>query len=193
MKAILYFVLIFMGSFNSFAQDATILKNNLNVIPISTFSTFNWGVGVSYERLIGFKGKFGVNFPVFLAFQNDGFNVDAGEKNSNRIQLNPGIRYYPLRKKIMTYGVGVSYYYIKGKTEYWDLYTPGEHIYTMVQAGPMLNNYIGFNINKRFNIGMEFGIGLNIVNETKALSTGSRWQGPHEVMSQTNFHIGYRF
>lgn len=187
--------MILMCSFKGFSQHTAALKNNFNIIPIATFYTYNWSVGVSYERLIDHKGRFAVNVPVFLAFMNDGFNVDAGERNGNRIQLNPGFRYYPIRSKILTYGLGLSYYYIRGKTEPWDLYTPGSHKYDMWQAGPMLNNYLGFNINKRIHIGMEFGIGINTVDKVKVLSTGKVWNtnSPEKVMPQTNFQIGYRF
>jgi len=200
MKKIVNFCLTFMCSFMFLSQHATAQQNNISIIPISTFRNYNWGVGIAYERLIGKEGRFGVIVPFSLAFINDVFSVDAGQRNSNRFQLNPGIRYYMVQTNNMLYGVGLSYYYIRGKTEYYGFgYYPGQTQseswkYTIWQAGPMLNNYASFNINKHFYVGIEVGVGMNIVNKGKQEPTGEVYKRDAEkLMLQTNFQIGYRF
>ncbi|WP_222164688.1 hypothetical protein [Edaphocola aurantiacus] len=200
MKKIYASLLILICSVKGFSQHTAPLKNSINIIPVATFYTYNWSMGIAYERLIDHKGRFGVNIPVLLAFMNDGFNVDAGVENSNRLQLNPGFRYYPVRNKTMTYGVGLSYYYFRGKIEYYGFgYYSGQTQYeswkyTIWQAGPMLNNYAGFNINEHFYVGIEVGVGVNIINKGKVESTGEVYRrNAEKEMFQTNFQIGYRF
>lgn len=200
MRTLLYSSFILLCSLNGFAQKAAILKNSIAVSPIATFYNYNWSVGIAYERLIDNKGRFGINIPVYHAFVNEEFNVDAGTNNTNWWQLNPGFRYYPVRGKIVNYGVGLSYYYIRGKTEYYGFgYYSGQTQYeswkyTIWQAGPMLNNYAAFNINKHLYAGIEFGIGMNIINKGKQEPIGEVYnRNAEKLMSQTNFQIGYRF
>lgn len=195
MRTILYSLLILGFSVHSFAQDTVIQKNNIKVIPISTFTTFNWSFGLSYERLLDAKGKLGIKLPVQLAIMNDESNADVGWRNGNRIQLNPGIMYYPFGNgRRVVYGAGLSYYYISGNSVFWDAYTPlPEYRYHFKTSGPMLNNYIGFNIDRHFNIGMEFGIGYSVIKESRNLELNRTYKEPANMIGHTNFQLGYRF
>ncbi|WP_129021172.1 hypothetical protein [Edaphocola flava] len=196
MRNTFYTFLILICSYNSFGQQAVIPKNSLSIVPIATYNRYNWSVGIAYERLIDNKGRWGINIPILYTFMNNYFNVDFGKKNKNWMIVNPGFRYYPIKRKSFTYGAGISYYYVSGQSTDYGIGTPPEgNKYDIWEAGPMLNNYVGFNISQRIHISMEFGIGKIVTLKMRSHLTGKVSDAftLNEPMTQTNFQISYRF
>lgn len=171
-------------------------KNIVRLHPINVFVNGGVGFGLSYERILSDDGKFGLKIPFHFGMNTDysGWGSSANITNYS-LMINPGIKFYPMGQRKVTYGLGFSLFGITGDNNHY-VYNSNNNSYRLVNGshsnfGMMVDNSIQFNLTPKFNIGLELGLGPSYFNRYNDGSTS--YNDPIEMMASFNFHMGYRF
>ena len=167
------------------------------------------GIGVSYERLFGRKGRFGLELPFMIAFSSnkDFDNGTVGyagiTQKFTSLYIMPGIKFYPApcNTKIR-YSVGLSFFGIFG-SEPLSIYEANSPVYSSgpynypagtqhySMYGPMISNAINFAAAKHLEMALELSAGIQV--------SDNRYAAPVETLGlplpfyQFGFKIGYRY
>lgn len=166
-------ILLVLFSQSVYAQE---IKNpKPNTIGFITFTaTANGpGLGVFYERNLNPEGTVALNLPLRFNFQR--FGNWMYDNNSSEIishfDFSPGLKFYPIRKRVIEFAVGPSLFFTHGSAEqlYEYIYDPNEndmiksdyHNLSIQNMGVLGNAYLNVILAKDFVMGAELGIGLN--------------------------------
>lgn len=181
------------------AQTKSYPRNNFKIIPVATFdlyyTAYDYSYGICYERFIDRDQKCSWNVPVYLGRGNFGGASYGSELAfKDMLKINPGIKFYPFGQKRLTYGIGLSLFYVTGKViETYYGYSYPDH-YRLNQFGLMLQNSLSYNVSKRINLNLEIGYGPSIYNQYKNTKQSSDHYN-EQILSMRHAHlcIGYRF
>ncbi|WP_353721405.1 hypothetical protein [Dyadobacter sp. 676] len=182
-------------------QDEEFGKNKIDVSPFKALDS-GPGFGISYERILGKNGYFGLLLP-FTITVADSYYFPMGSENSNNEEMyyfSPSLKVYPFGQKRVTYAVGPTLYAGMGKR--WNNYTdydPATQVYTSreeererFRMGMIVNNYVNFQITKHFQIGLNAGVGPRYIDREKFGSKVYKTRGM-EITGEFNFNLGFRF
>ncbi|WP_222164687.1 hypothetical protein [Edaphocola aurantiacus] len=180
------------------AQKKIYPRNNLKIIPAATFDlyfyTYDYSVGIAYEQTFKKDSRFSWTLPVYFGNRtvvNPGFTGTL--KYKNVLKINPGIKFYPFGQRTLTYGIGLSAFYVNGHTEEKNIPYYVEQ-YRLNQLGLMLNNSLTCNITKRINLNLEIGYGPSIYSRLKDVKEQhSSYNQNILTMRHAHFSLGYRF
>ncbi len=189
-------------SLNSIAQNGKSInteygKNILRFNPINIFAYGGVGFGLGYERILTDDGKFGVKIPFHIGLQSEnyynGWGNYSGDKTNVALMINPGVKFYPVGQRKVTYGLGFSLFGITGTDDGYNYDNGVQRLYTGTHShfGMMVDNSIQFNLTPKFNIGLELGLGPSYYNRYKS-DMGS-YTETLQMMGSFNFHMGFRF
>lgn len=180
------------------AQKQTYPRSNFKLIPLATFKTydldFDQSFGVAYEQILDKEGKFSWNIPLFIGGHVTPESTPTeGQEFRNVIKINPGIKYHPFGQRRLSYGIGLSLFFLKGKViETYTFIHPS--IYNLEQFGLMLNNALTFNVSKRLNLNAEVAYGPSMYNrfQNTRVSVDNFNTGVISMV-HAQLSIGYRF
>lgn len=194
--------LLVLAILSSKAQNIEYPKNIIRAYALNAFVYGGVGVGLGYERILDKEGKLGVNIPLHFAFSQNVYDNSlsggySGDLNHFALMFNPGFKFYPNGQRRATYGIGISIfgqYNSEDRLEY--LQSGGNRLVTQddYRLGLLINNSVQFNITKRFNLGLEIGVGPSYLNKYYDSYTNKyQNRGNIDFMAQFGMHIGFRF
>lgn len=171
-------------------------NNIIRVIPLEILDEENFAFGLSYERLLGKKRRFGLLLPI--SFSN---NPEADVSGSvsfynatehSYVLLTPSVKYYPFGPRVVTYAVGPTYYIRRGSQTFrrGNQRLQTKYKEQQLQMGLLVNNYLNVQIGPNLNFGLELGLGSRFLN--KALTPEKKNYG-QDFMRSIAFSLGLRF
>lgn len=182
-------------------QNKFIYDNNiLRIAPIAAMD-IGAGFGISYERILG-DGTVGLILPVNLLLQN---NNDYNNGSNNQqyytyVYFTPGLKIYPFGQRRITYAVGPSLMLGYGGGKDWTQsnYPFGAYEQTqktLFRLGFLVNNYLNFQLTRKFNIGMEAGIGMKYIDHVNYSGPSINYSENNgfDLTGQFQLTLGYRF
>ena len=188
----------------SFAQEITRTSYDPNILrlhPLTVFSDAGYvGFGLAYERILDADGKVGFNLPFSYGMRNSNYSGNYMDTKLNTaFSINPGIKFYPAGQRRVSYALGLSVFVTSATNDRYDYVgvdNNGNPIYkdidgSILQAGMMLNNYVHFSITRKFQAGLELGIGPSYLNRTT--ENGKTFSSGIQVYPQVGMFVGYRF
>jgi len=196
-------LLALMAVAPSFAQKMKPVRQSYgaNILRFSPISALDIGVGfgLSYERLLGAEKMVGVILPVHLILE-DNWNSNNNNTNYNSyFYFTPGLKVYPFGQRRITYAVGPSLMLGYGGGKNWISNDPwgGQELFskTVFRLGILVNNYINFQLTQNFNLGLEAGLGMKYIDNTKYKSNMSSWteKDGFDITGEFQLTLGYRF
>lgn len=194
---------------NTAPSDAPEYK--ANILRLAPITAMDVGVGfaVSYERLFGADQRFGVILPVSLLLENKNSpNINTTYSTSRYntyVYFTPGVKLYPFGQRKVTYAIGTNLMIGYGGGSEWQPRTdPYGVIYldairtTRWRLGVLLNNYVNFQFSKKFNLGIDGGLGIRYLD--KVSYSGSQYYAGNgavnngfDITGQFSLTLGYRF
>lgn len=196
MKKILLGLSLLAMGYSAGAQQKDVLKNNMKFYPLSAFAYGGVGFGIGYERILDNDGKFGLQIPVHIGLTNTSSNFNGNVTTSTTYMVNPGVKFYPTGHRRATYGIGASLFGSFGnRDEYVYLNNGARQLMNKneVRAGMLINNSVQFNIGRKFNLGLDLGLGPSYLNQYNNRTTGDSYSDGIEFMATFGFHLGFRF
>lgn len=195
MKKIIFGLSLLSMAYSAGAQQRNILKNNMKFYPLSAFAYGGVGLGIGYERLLDDEGKLGLNLPVYMGLTNSS-DGSMNVTTNTTFMFNPGVKFYPMGQRRVTYGIGASLFGSVGNRDEYVYFNNGARRLVNkneVRAGMLVNNSVQFNIGKKFNLGLDLGLGPSYLNHSNNRTTGERYSDGIEFMASFGFHLGFRF
>jgi hypothetical protein len=170
-------------------------KNLVNISPVK-FMDIGQGFGISYERIMDKKGIFSLVLPVSLIFPDD-YVLFEGDKfdGATMVYFSPGLKIYPFGQKKVTYAIGPSLFYGKGKRSQYYYDASNNYGYKATdceRSGIMINNYINFQITPKFQFGMHAGLGTRYYDKFTN-GGGDILRELFSITGEFNFNLGFRF
>lgn len=175
-----------------------VLDYGTNILSITPFAAMDVGVGIgmSYEKILGADQSVGLVLPVYVLFDNFDENSYYGYENTGSyFYFAPGLKIYPFGHRKATYSIGPNLFVGGGtsKTTQYDF--NGGYNYTQevsrFRLGILINNYLTFQFTKKFNLGLQGGLGVRYIDrETIDGYSNNRGIVPTGQFSVT---LGYRF
>jgi hypothetical protein len=165
MKKLLCAVLVLTAT-ASFAQ-----QNALRFSPVGV-NEIGATVGMTYERYL--NQKLSLVFPLDVVFRQHDRLWNSEEVSSPAyFYFTPGFRFYPGSvERPVKYAIGANVvlgsgnrYYYTSDWEYGMERTYDKAVNT--RLGIMVTNYVNFDITKRFTMGLNFGLGLLYMDQSK--------------------------
>ncbi|WP_161971278.1 hypothetical protein [Edaphocola flava] len=148
---------------------------------------------MAYERTFARDNRFSWSIPVYFGknkVSDDSYYGTSTYKNF--FKVNPGIKFYPFGQKTLSYGIGLSVFYLSGQID--ESYPYSFVRYQIRQLGLMLNNSLSCNVSKRINLNLEIGYGPSFYNHFENEKDHfDNYNFKINTMRHANFSIGYRF
>lgn len=185
-------LMIAAGSATAQQSNNTYGPSMIRIMPLTAFNG-GVGLGLSYERILDKDGKIGLNIPFSLGFNNNG---DYSDDLNTTFMVNPGIKFYPMGHRKVTYALGASVFASFGSNNGYRYNQNQNYQYVnanTLQAGIMVNNYLQFNLSPKVNIGLELGVGPAYIDQETDVTNNVTTNNGLNVMGQFSFHIGFRF
>ncbi len=206
MKKIILSSILAISSFAALQAQTKIpeSKNELgnNIVRFTPLMVYDVGVGLglSYERHLDKEQRVSVVLPVDLIMIPE-YNYNSS-RSSNYFYFSPGFKFYPTGQKRVTYALGANM--ILGFGNRYDqiqqVSQNGTIFMEQVEAkntrlGVLVNNYLNFNIGKRFAIGLNGGLGVLYINKYEGVNYIQNFYGGDRVSitGQFAFNFGVRF
>jgi hypothetical protein len=175
--------------------------NSLRIIPTVVYGLINVGVGISYERQITKNGDIGLYLPIYYGKKEvptGGVEpTDFLENGATSILLNPGVKFYILKKKRVTLAIGPSVFTSIGEGIHIQKRGPTtdyhEFEINSLKAGLMANVHVQLNASPRFFIGFDVGLGPSMINQYRYKENNQLRKESVEAYPLANFHLGFRF
>lgn len=153
------FVGLLFFSSSAISQNKSGFRNILSLSPLNSFSLYgyspDYGYGISYERIFGGNGKFGMKIPISIGYSNKS-DFD-GNHFKDVVKLNPSIFFYPWGQRRLSAGLGFSLCYMDGI--YYSLSNPTKPNERFTHLGLMANQTLRFAATNHFCIGISLGLG----------------------------------
>jgi hypothetical protein len=175
----LWLIMLVLSCANARAQEQNAVSitvnvpkyNRIQVSPITALDV-GFGVGASYERLLGANQEFGIILPAHFILENNGTGNDqyngTNSPFNTYIYLTPGLKFYPSGHKKVTYAFGPSLMLGFGNKKTME-YIPAANYgasteqvvkYARKRYGVLMNNYVTMDVGKYFELGLEGGLGF---------------------------------
>lgn len=182
-----------------------------NILRLAPITAMDVGVGfaVSYERLFGAEQRFGVILPVSLLLENKNSpNINttySPSRYNTYVYFTPGVKLYPFGQRKVTYAIGTNLMIGYGGGSEWQSRTDAYGIIhldavqtTRWRLGVLLNNYVNFQFSKKFNLGIDGGLGIRYLDRVSY--SGSQYYAGNgdfsdgiDITGQFSLTLGYRF
>lgn len=148
-------VACFCQSQDSLKTEPKINRNIIQITPLGHYFR-SIGFGISYERIIKNNPKWSLVFPVGVGLAATVKTLAPGETvwktHHNLIfEALPGVKFYPNPHKKFTYALGGNLTFA-----FEDGYDSNS-----LMAGLIANNYIQYQMNKGFSLGLNAGLGIS--------------------------------
>ncbi|MFT4061260.1 MAG: hypothetical protein QM642_02770 [Edaphocola sp.] len=180
---IMVFLSVLLGAGNSKAQMAdngnTPNHNKRNIVRLAPLAAMDvgFGFGFGYERYLNKSKTFSAVMPLYLILENransDSYGVANSQNNFNAYcYANPGLKWYVSHGGKLHYALGPSVMLGYGGSNDLQTYTANGTTYyqdaktSKVKLGVLLNNYVQYVFGRRFELGLEGGLGLKYLDKT---------------------------
>lgn len=199
--SLLTLVLVFTisGQITNAQQLPSLKPNTIGIMPFT--ATINGlGIGAYYERNLNPEGTVAFHFPIKINF--DEFNNGNDHIMRPNVDFSPGIKFYPIRRRVIEFAVGPSLFYTYGKADgIKAIYEPQgsrEVSYEAIQhnLGVLGTSYLNIILAKDFIMSVEWGVGLNYINkniEKERSGAKTVYTYNFGFWTQTSIGFAYRF
>ncbi len=196
---------------NGHATPPDVSEYGANILRLAPITAMDVGVGfaVSYERLFGPEQRIGVIVPVSLLLENknspDINNIYSSSRYNTYVYFTPGVKLYPFGQRKVTYAIGTNLMIGYGGGSEWQSRTDAYGVIhldaiqtTRWRLGVLLNNYVNFQFSRKFNLGIDGGLGIRYLDKTSY--SGSQFYAGNgnvnngfDITGQFSLTLGYRF